>query len=294
MIKYDLHVHSNYSSDASQSIEEIFQRAKTGGIKYLAICDHDNIDSIPEAYKIASQYKIIYIPGVELSCSTDEFTPLIPINTGIHILGLNIQYNKDLFNEAMKSVKNASYDRKTKLINLLNDLGYDIEFDEIKPLTSSRIKEVLVSKDYFSDQKQAKNFLNSEIITSVLPSVRLKIQEAIDLIHKLGGKAIWAHPYCGENKTFFDHEQVCQMMDYLITQGIDGFEAFHLYTMGEGKTDNILNYVEKFNLIYTLGSDRHHADNRYGYKYYSFEDKFIPYEKYINGIERIIKDRLLK
>jgi len=73
MIKYDLHVHSNYSSDASQSIEEIFQRARKGKIKYLSICDHDNIDSIPEAYKIAPQYKIVYIPGVELSCSTDDF-----------------------------------------------------------------------------------------------------------------------------------------------------------------------------------------------------------------------------
>jgi len=294
MIKYDLHVHSNYSSDASQSIEELFQRARKGKIKYLAICDHDNIESIPEAYKIAPQYKIVYIPGVELSCSSDEFTPLIPINTGIHILGLNIQYDKDLFNEAMTPVKNASNNRKIKLINLLNDLGYDIGFDEIKPFTTSKIKEALVSKGHFSDQKQAKKFLNSEIITSVLPSVRLKIQEAIDLIHKLGGKAIWAHPYCGENKLFFDHEQVCQMMDYLITQGIDGFEAFHLYTMDDRRTDNILNYVEKFNLIYTIGSDRHHADNRYGDKYYSFEDKIIPYEKHINGIERIIKDRLLK
>ncbi|MCK9626675.1 MAG: hypothetical protein M0R23_09520, partial [Bacteroidales bacterium] len=57
---------------------------------------------------------------------------------------------------------------------------------------------------------------------------------------------------------------------------------------------NTANYIEKFNLIYTIGSDRHHADNRYGDNYYSFEDKLIPYKKYINGIERIIKDRLLK
>ena len=294
MIKYDLHVHSNFSSDASQTVEEVFNIAEREGIQYLAICDHDSIDSIPEAKKIASKYQIVYIPGVELSCSTDEFTSLIPMNTGIHILGLNIQFNKVIFNDAIEHVKNESSHRKTKLVYLLKEMGYEIDFDELKPLTTSRIKEVLVSKGYFSDIKQAKQFLNSENITRVLPNIRLHIHEVIDLIHKLGGKAIWAHPYCGENKTFFSHEQVTQMMDYLISNQIDGFEAFHLYTMDDGKAEKILEYVDKYNLLYTIGSDRHHADNRYGEKYYSFEEKLIPYEKHINGIEQLIKDRLLK
>jgi len=289
-----LHVHSNYSSDATQTIEEIFQRASLEGVKYLAICDHDNIDSIPEATKVAALYSVVYIPGVELSCSTNEFTPLIPTNTGIHILGLNIQYDIDKFLETYESVKTESKTRYKELIHLLTRIGYEISLDEVQPLTSSNLKDVLVSKGFFSNRKEAKLFLNGDSITSILPKVRLKIKDAIELIHELGGKAIWAHPYSGENKLFFSHDQVSQMMDYLITQGIDGFEAFHLYTMGDGKTENILNRTQKYNLIYTIGSDRHHSDNRYGEKYYSFEEKLIPYKKEIDNIEQIIEERLLK
>jgi len=294
MIKYDLHVHSNYSSDATQSVDEIFQRASQEGIRYFAICDHDNIDSIPEAIKISKKYNMIYIPGVELSCSSDESTPLIPTNTGIHILGLNIRYDKNTFAKAYETMKIESKDRKHKLIQLLNKLGYEILLDEVQPLTTSKLRDVLVSKGYFADKKEAKAFLNGDSIINVLPKIRLKLKDAIDLIHELGGKAIWAHPYSGENKVFFSHEQVFQMMDYLYSLGIDGFEAFHLYTMDDCKAENILSYIKNYNLFYTIGSDRHHVDNRYGDQYYSFEEKLLPFKEEINNIEQIITERLLK
>lgn len=294
MIKYDLHVHSNYSSDATQSVEEVFQRASQEGIRYLAICDHDSIDSIPEAVEIAEKYDMIYIPGVELSCSSNESTPLIPTSTGIHILGLNIRYDKNTFAKAYETMKIETKDRKIKLIHLLNKLGYKIDLDEVHPLTTSNLRDVLVSKGYFSDRKEVKAFLNGDNIISVLPKIRLKLKDAVDLIHELGGKAIWAHPYSGENKIFFSHEQVSQMMDYLHSLGIDGFEAFHLYTMDDGKAENILSYTKNYDLIYTIGSDRHHFDNRYGDQYYSFEEKLLPFEEEINNIEQIITERLLK
>ena len=40
-MKIDLHLHSSYSFDSTNEVEEILKMAKENNFSYLAICDHN-------------------------------------------------------------------------------------------------------------------------------------------------------------------------------------------------------------------------------------------------------------
>ncbi len=66
-MKFDLHIHSAYSRDASASAVEIVRRCKSIGLDGLAITDHNEIKGALEASKLAASEGIIVIRGVEVS-----------------------------------------------------------------------------------------------------------------------------------------------------------------------------------------------------------------------------------
>lgn len=68
-MKLDLHVHSNFSRDASGSPREILRQCKLNGIDGVAITDHNAIKGSLEAYSIAEEEGVVVIRGVEVSTS---------------------------------------------------------------------------------------------------------------------------------------------------------------------------------------------------------------------------------
>jgi predicted metal-dependent phosphoesterase TrpH len=67
MGKADLHIHTSYSWDGTSTISAIMQSAKDKRINIIAITDHDTIAGHEEALKLAPQYDIQVIPGIEIS-----------------------------------------------------------------------------------------------------------------------------------------------------------------------------------------------------------------------------------
>jgi predicted metal-dependent phosphoesterase TrpH len=65
-LKFDLHVHTNYSDGVASPLE-VLEKAKVAGMTGIAIADHDNMDAYPEAKKIAKKLGIILIPSVEIT-----------------------------------------------------------------------------------------------------------------------------------------------------------------------------------------------------------------------------------
>jgi predicted metal-dependent phosphoesterase TrpH len=63
----DLHIHTSYSWDGTSTISAIFQSAKDRKLDIVAITDHDTIAGHDEAMKLAAQYHLKVIPGVEIS-----------------------------------------------------------------------------------------------------------------------------------------------------------------------------------------------------------------------------------
>ncbi|MEM0492963.1 MAG: PHP domain-containing protein [Candidatus Thermoplasmatota archaeon] len=78
MIKIDLHVHSQYSEDATGSPEEIIKILKKKGLQGMAITDHNTVDGALKALK-TTEKDFIIIPGIEISTISG------------HIIALNVK-----------------------------------------------------------------------------------------------------------------------------------------------------------------------------------------------------------
>lgn len=65
-MKIDLHCHTQYSYDASSSIESIILQAKKMGLDGIAITDHENADGWKEAIELGKKHNFLIIPGEEM------------------------------------------------------------------------------------------------------------------------------------------------------------------------------------------------------------------------------------
>lgn len=70
-MKFDLHVHSEYSKDSESSHEAILETALKRGLDGFAICDHDTVEGGLACAKKAMELglEITVIPGIEVSSS---------------------------------------------------------------------------------------------------------------------------------------------------------------------------------------------------------------------------------
>ena len=70
-MRFDLHIHSNYSSDSGLSVDDILKRAVEKGLDGIAICDHNTITGSYLARKRVTELNIplLVLPGVEVSTS---------------------------------------------------------------------------------------------------------------------------------------------------------------------------------------------------------------------------------
>jgi len=70
-MRFDLHIHSNYSSDSNLSVHDILKQAVRKGLDGIAICDHNTVEGSLHAIQRARELNLslIVIPGIEISTS---------------------------------------------------------------------------------------------------------------------------------------------------------------------------------------------------------------------------------
>lgn len=117
IIYTDFHIHSDYSADGEQTLEDIINRAKKLGLDIIAITDHDSLKVYDDLYEylIKNNFKTpIIIPGVEFTVENNDY------GSHCHILQLmvnpkekgimeNVEYNeKAAWNRASIQFKRIS------------------------------------------------------------------------------------------------------------------------------------------------------------------------------------------
>ena len=81
-MKIDLQVHSCYSDDANNSVEELIKAAVKKGLDGIAIVDHNSVEGGLKGFEIAKEIRgFVVIPGTEISSANG------------HIIGLNVKEN---------------------------------------------------------------------------------------------------------------------------------------------------------------------------------------------------------
>lgn len=272
-MKFDLHVHTNYS-DGKFKPSEVIDVAIEKKLKGIAITDHDTVSGIKEAIEYSKQYKDFkVIPGIELGCIYND--------EEVHILGYFIDYNSKYLLKVTEQLRKDRVERGKKIIDKLIDLNIKITQNEVQDLSKEdfmgrvHIARVLLNKKYVVSISDAfEKYLNKGAPAYVSRKT-LTIKESINLIDISNGISILAHPGILKEKE--------QIINYCIKNGIKGIECIH---SKHSKKDTIFfeNIARKNNLLITAGSDCHgeiiNNDLLLG-KYYISEDEMSKIEELI-------------
>jgi len=265
----DLHAHTYYS-DGGLSPTDLVEKAKEIGLAAVGIADHDCVDGLEEGLAAGKKAGIEVLPAVEITSYPDP-------ETEFHILGYFIDWKEKTFQQSLRDFQAAREKRAKKVIANLNNLGYQINFGDLRALARGTIVQPhlawIVINDLFNKEKLLGTFghipTSGEFIVKYLipgavayePRGAIKPAEAIDMIHRIGGLAILAHPSWSlakkeDSKIIFND----QLLDDLIKQGLDGIE---IYCHRENEEDtracveHFGQIAQKKNLAVSGGSDYH-------------------------------------
>ena len=265
----DLHTHSTMS-DGSDSPEELIIKAEKGGIRGIALTDHDSIRGIHAAKRKAKELGMEFLSGIEIG-SDDEFGNL-------HILGYFRELDTEEFEKALLWVKNERIERNRRILEKLDEQGISITMSDLKKNAGDdvigrlHIAKAMFSKGHVNSMKEAfKGYLNIGG-KCYAPRKTFTSDQTIDLIHEHGGLAIMAHPFLIPGQKM----ELTKIINGLFDLGIDGIEVYYVENT-PGQTEMLEKISEEKRLLKTGGTD-YHGKNKPGvYLGIGRGDMRIPY-----------------
>ncbi len=240
----DLHLHSMYS-DGTFTPSEILRKAKELSLSCVSITDHDTVDGLDEAFKVAREIDIEFISGIELSS--------VHKDREIHILGYFINYKEEWFLNRLKSFKNF---RKLRFMEMVKKLRkYNIIVDHKKILRENpkaaigrlHLGKALYDEGLVPSIKEVFDKYLGDGKPCYVKKEELSILDAIEMIRRLGGIAILAHPFL-----LRDDSMVAELLDL----GFDGIEASH-FEHPKGIEKNYSKMAKDRGILLSGGSDCH-------------------------------------
>ena len=248
-MKADLHLHST-ASDGRHSPEELVRMAASRGVEVIGITDHDTVDGIPAALEAAKSFpKLRVIPGVEIS--TD-----VP-HGEVHMLGYFIDYADPGLTKKLAELRNSRKERAQKMIDKLATMGVEIEWERVQEIAGSgsvgrpHLARAMMEKGYVQSTREAfQKFIGREG-PAYVEREKMTPEEVVELIVKVGGLPVLAHPA--------DMDNLEDFLPRLQRVGMVGMEVY--YDGYNSKTVEYLSSLSsKHNLIALGGSDYHGLD----------------------------------
>lgn len=113
----DFHIHSNYSSDGKQTIDEILNTTKAKGFNLISITDHDSLKAYDDIYELVKNGLTdpIIIPGIEFTIDNSEY------RNQCHILQMFINPKDSNLIKNVKINYKASFNRSIIQFNRISE-----------------------------------------------------------------------------------------------------------------------------------------------------------------------------
>jgi predicted metal-dependent phosphoesterase TrpH len=252
------------------SLEDIFAEAKKRNIQVLSISDHDTLDCQAKARELALEAGIEYITGMELSITFTH--PKYSKGKSISLDFLAYDYdpeNTDLKNK----IKEFAHYRDERALKIMNNINSEFEKEGLENLTETDIKAIqdsvdgvfgrphiaryLVKKGVVKDKQEA---FDKYLVKCNVPKFPFTLEEAYPLVHKAGGKLIFAHPADPNGtslvKVTDSLDAQTEIIENAMLPFIDGIECWHSRN-NEEITAHYVNFAQSHNLLMTGGSDCH-------------------------------------
>lgn len=244
VLKADLHLHSS-ASDGNLAPAEVVREAAKKGLALIALTDHDTTAGLEEAESEAEKQHIRLLNGVEI---TSDYC-----DKECHLLAYCFDPAHAKIKRLLSDQQKIRIHRAKKIIQNLNEMGFDITFDEVwsyarhNNIARPHIASVMLDKGYAGNIREAFiKYLGNDAPAYHKCNYK-SVEEITLLIRQAGGCTVLAHP--ANNYTNDD-------LDYFIKAGIDGFEYIHpSHTYFLQKKYETL--ADRNGLIKTGGSDYH-------------------------------------
>lgn len=260
-MKLDLHLHTT-ASDGSLSPSALVWAARSGGLDVIAIADHDTCAGVAEAQR-ALPSQVHVIPAVELSTTLES--------TEQHILGYFIDPQHKSMQQYSESAAEKRRERIRGMLERLRPYGIKLTLDDViaaaepgtRMIGRPHLARALALRNHVQTVGEAFDRFIGDQGPAFLPTQLLSPKQGIDLIHEIGGVAVWAHPRASALE-----KHLKAMIDW----GLDGIECFRPNATPT-ETMTAEEYAKLHKLLMTGGSDWHGTwQGRLGDFYLSPED----------------------
>ena len=240
----DLHVHT-YLSDGTFSPEKVVEIAGEKKLACIALTDHDCIDGIRPAQKEAKKYDIEIVPGVELTAEIED--------KEVHVLGFFIEYTDSSFKKRLSEMCARRVDRALSMAGKLRKFGIELEDKDILASGNSvcisrlHLAQLMYKKGYVSSLGEAFRKYIGDNGPCYVSKFNLSPKDCIEMIIRIGGVPVLAHPYTLKNENFIKE---------FIGYGLRGLEVYHS-DHSSAMSEYYKKMAEANNLLITGGSDCH-------------------------------------
>lgn len=188
---YDLHTHTCHS-DGTLTAGELLSRAQAGGVRVIAITDHDCTDSLAEAAPIAASLGMSLVPGAEISVTWRAQT--------LHIVGLRIDTDNIALQAGLTRLRQER-DRRAHAIaakleksGVRDALAGAARYASGAVLSRTHFARFLVEGGHVRDMRAAfKEYLGAAR-PAYVAAQWASLEEAVGWINGAGGQAVIAHP----------------------------------------------------------------------------------------------------
>lgn len=254
----DLHVHS-LRSDGTYSPTELVDYAIEKGLKAFALTDHDCIDGLDEAIGYAQSLKSKglnapeVIPGIEFSTDYD--------GQEVHIVGLYIDYKSSNFNEYIDEFVKSRELRNIKICQKLTEAGFPVSYEELvsespdSVITRAHFSNYMISHGYAKSRNEVFDRFIGNHAPFYVPREKVTPEKAIELILKVGGIPVLAHPILYH----LSDARLDDLVHRLKDAGLIAIEAIYS-TYSTHEERQIRDLAQKYHLLLSGGSDFHGAN----------------------------------
>lgn len=239
----DLQVHST-ASDGALAPAAVVEAAVAAGLHAIALTDHDSVDGVDEAAAAGEALGVRIVPGVELSTWFDD--------DELHLLGLHLS-NREAMREALAEFREQRVERAERIVALLNGHGIPVTMDAVRQEAADgafgrpHIARAMLAGGWVREFREAFDKWIGWGRPAYVGKDKFDVADAIALVHRAGGLAVWAHP--GEAAT-------PARIAKLAAAGLDCVEVLHP-SHPPYLVQRLVEYTEKAGLLPSGGSDWH-------------------------------------
>lgn len=256
---FDLHMHSDHSSDGVLTPFEILTVVRSRGINLFSITDHNSVASadVMKWYKGKYGGKTLYVNGVELSTYHGD--------REVHVCAYGFNESCTMMAGVLETYHRNRVLQTELRVEKLQDMGFRVDYDEVMKTAGGKLPSgvtfLKVLSKYSENREALHDYLEGDKSKSPYTNfyfdyftkggqayVSVPLLDFDDTVTKLKDRAllIIAHP-----KLYKDRK-----ISELTIDGIDGVEAYSSYHSSED-VEYYKNFAEENGLIITAGSDFH-------------------------------------